>query len=365
MINQARRLLAAVAVIGGTASVTVSAEAANLTAEQQAIVEKYGISKADQEKLFAGQTASANEAPAEVAFAEDEASSSVPAFLKGTYVFGGVDTYKSIGDRVTNIAGGPGALSGSFGGVAGFNSGFTLTESNIGLQAGASYGIYDFKGRLGIVPDDVDTETQLFYTAGVYKRGNMTGEGGSLADRLSLGLVYDGFEAERWGVNANNIKLGQVRGTVGFALNSSTEIGAWGTYGVTNDDAAVTVAGAPGVRRNIRPMNQTNFYLKHAFDFGGDITAYAGVLDSDDIGKWQVGATGRVPLSRNWATYAGANYVVPSSSSGPGGSGEEQFSAQLGLSYFFGGNAASSSVTGNRYLPLQDVANTRTFLVTD
>lgn len=342
-----------------------SANAADLTPEQQALVKKYNISKSDQEKLFGAQAATAGGRETQSAFAEEKAGNSAPYLFKGTYIFGGGETYKSLGERITNINGGTGSLTGSFGGVVGFNSGFTLPDSNVGVQVGASYGHYDPKGRLRLVPDASDPETQLYYTVGVYKRGNMSEYGGSLLDRLSLGLVYDGLEAERWGVNANSIRLGQVRGTVGFALSNWTEIGAWGTYDVNSDDAAVTVAGAPGVRRQIRAMNQANLYVKQHFDFGGDIMAYAGKMDAADIGNWQVGLTGRMPLSNNWSTYASANYVIPDAPSGPDGSGEEQFSASFGIAYHFGGNAASKSVTGNRYLPLQDVASNRTFLITD
>lgn len=354
-------LTAAAAVTG----VVVPVNAASLSAEQRAIVEKYGISEADQKKLFGKTTADVQPGVATFEKQDALAESAAPAFLAGTYVFSGVDTYKSIGDRLTNINGGTGSLTGSLGAVVGFNSGFTLTESNFGIQGGASFGAYDFKGRIRLVPDSTTPETHAYYTAGVYKRGDMSDGGGSLADRLSAGVVVDVFRAKRWGINANDIHLSQIRGTVGFALNKSTEIGVWGTYSLNTDMAAVTVAGAPGVRREIRAMNQANVYVKHNFDFGGDITAYVGMFDNASIGNWQVGMTGRVPLDTNWAAYGGANYVLPNSATGPTGSGEEQFSLSLGLAYHFGANAASSSVTGNRQLPLLDVASSRTFLITD
>lgn len=374
MVGFVRPVCLTIAVAGIGASVAATAEAAVLTSEQQAIVEKYNISEADQQKLFGTTTAAAKPAVAETQAkavdgqidAPSEASEGpVAALLSGTYVWVGADTYKSLGDRITNINGGTGALTGSFGGEIGFNSGLSFGDSNFGLQAGASIGIYDFKGRLRIVPDATAPERQLYYTAGFYKRGDMSATEPSIADRLSLGLVYDGFQAERWGVNANDISLSQVRGTLGFALTESTEIGVWGTYGLDEDRAAVTVAGALGVLKTIRAMNQKNIYLKHNFDFGGEIMAYYGVFDDKDIADWQIGVTGKVPLSDDWSTFASANYVVPHTPSGPLGSGQEQFSASIGLAYYFGGNAASKSVTGSRELPLLDVASNRTFLITD
>jgi hypothetical protein len=56
--------------------------------------------------------------------------------------------------------------------------------------------------------------------------------------------------------------------------------------------------------------------------------------------------------------------LAPRTPSGPLGSGQEQFSASVGIAYF-GGNAASKSVTGNKELPLLDVASNRTLLITD
>lgn len=361
---------------------TGPASADGLTAEQLAMIKKYGITEADQRKLF-GTTVAENKPRATLPKTPAATASVVPAsdvipaevaaaeaveetgFFAGTTVFGGFDTFKSLGDRITNINGGTGALTGSYGAVIGFNSGHTLTESGFGIQVGAALGFYDPKGRLRIIPEATALETHQYYTVGVYKHANPSDEGGSFADRLSLGLVVDAMHAENWGVNANNISLSQLRGTVGYALNTRTEVGVWATHGLDTDDAAVTVAGAPGVRREIRAADQANLYVKHHFGFGGDITGYLGVFDGSAIGEWQVGMTAKVPLNPDWAVYSSANYVVPDSASGPNGSGEEQFSLSFGLTYHFGGNAASTGVGGSKRLPMLDVANTRTFLITD
>lgn len=369
----ARPLLATIAFAGLIDAAITSANADNLTAEQRALVDKYNISEADQKVLFgtapapASAAGSQSQSQAQTAPYRHQSSSdhSVgPKILAGTHVWVGADTYKSIGERITNINGGTGALTGSFGGVAGFNSGFTFGDSDFGVQGGASVGVYDFKGRLRIVPDATDPEWQVFYTAGFYKHSNMSGNP-SIFDRISVGAVYDIFDARHWGVNANDIRLSQFRGTLGVALDQSTEVGVWGTVSNDSDRAAVTVAGAPGVLRTIRAMNSLNGYVKHNFDFGGDITIYYGEFDGADIAEWQGGLVGRVPLSHNWSTIASANYVAPNSPAGPNGSGEEQFSASLGVAFYFGGNAPEETVSGNREHPLLDVASNRTFLVTD
>jgi hypothetical protein len=280
-----------------------------------------------------------------------------------TYVFGGGDVYKSLGDRITNINGGTGGLTNSFGTVVGFNTGFGLGGSRIRGQVGASYGIYDFEGRLRLVPgeDEDEVEEQVFFTTGIYKRGDMLHD----CDPISWGLVGDIFYADHWGVNANEIDLAQLRGIFGYALSEWTEVGVWGTFHVNDDRAAVTVAGAPGVLRPIRAMNQANAYVKRNTEFGADITGYVGVLDNATIGDWQFGLLGHAPISCNWSVYGNFNYVVPSAAAGPEGSGEEQFNISFGLAYYFGGKARSPSVTGQAGLPLLNVANNGSFLVTD
>jgi hypothetical protein len=157
----------------------------------------------------------------------------------------------------------------------------------------------------------------------------------------------------------------QLRGIIGYALNEWTEIGVWGTVHVNDDQAAVTIAGAPGVLSTIRAMNQANFYVKRNTEFGAELMAYAGVLDNADIGDWQFGLLGQAPISCNWSVYGNFNYVVPSSAAGPDGSGEEQFDVGFGLAYYFGGKAKSPSVTGQAGLPLLNVANNGSFLITD
>ncbi|MDZ4658137.1 MAG: hypothetical protein SH868_11225 [Bythopirellula sp.] len=294
-------------------------------------------------------------------YSSRSSGSSLGNWLDNTVVFTGADTYKSIGDRVTNIAGGPGALSSSYGTVTGFNTGFALGDSGLRGQVGASYGVYDFRGRLAIVPDSTNVEEQGFFTAGVYKRGDMASDN----DPLSYGVVVDAFAADNWGINANQIDVGQARGMVGYALSERFEVGGFGTADLWNDDAAITVAGAPGVRSEVRAANQFNSYIRGNTPSGGSLMAYAGVFDQSNVQAWQFGATGEAPLSSWFSLYGNCNYAVPSAGAGAGGSGEEQFNIQFGLAYYFGGKAVSRSVTGQKGLPLFDVASNSSFLITD
>jgi hypothetical protein len=77
------------------------------------------------------------------------------------------------------------------------------------------------------------------------------------------------------------------------------------------------------------------------------------------------GGTSEAPLSDWFSLYGNAVYAVPGASARLRGSGEEQFAIQFGLAYYFGGKAASPSVTGQKGLPLLDVASNGSFLITD
>jgi hypothetical protein len=282
-------------------------------------------------------------------------------WFDNTVVFTGADVYKSIGDRITNINGGTGALTSSYGAVTGFNTGFAIGDTRLRGQVGASYGVYDWRGRLRVVPEDNEPEQQGFFTAGVYKRGDMA----SGNDPLSYGMVVDVFAANEWGVNANDLDLGQIRGLVGYALSNRIEVGNFFTVEAWDDDAAVTVAGAPSVRRTVRAGNQVSTFIRGNTLSGGSLMGYVGLYDRSNIQCWQLGATGEAPLSDWFSLYGNCNYAVPSAGSGPTGSGEEQFNIQFGICYYFGGKAVSPSVTGQRGLPLFDVANNSSFLITD
>lgn len=275
-------------------------------------------------------------------------------WLDNTYIWVGADVYKSIGDRLTNINGGTGALTSSPGLVTGFNTGVSLIDDwGIRGQFGASVGLYDPKGRLGIVPSQNTAESQVFITTGLYKRGDMiNGE-----DRISWGGVIDYFHANDWGINTSAFDLVQLRGMFGYALSESTEVGVWGAFGLNDDMAAVTVAGAPGVRRPIRAMDHISLYVKKTYG-AANVTGYIGKIDGGDKGEWQVGMFGQAPLSEHWSLYTNVTYVAPSAKSGPKGSGEEQYNFGAGLCFYFG----RSNPNG---LPLLNVANNGSFLITD
>lgn len=282
-------------------------------------------------------------------------------WLDNTQLLFGADSYKSLGDSaLSGFNPLPFALGNSFGAVSGFNTGVRIGDSRIRGQVGASYGVYDIKGRTTTAPlKDDSLEQQIFMTAGFYKRSDVCG-----GDRISWGAVYDQFIGHQWGWANNEVQLGQFRGIIGYALNETNEVGNWGTFHINND--AVGLGFPPNaVITNIRAMNQANSYLRHQWAFGGNSMLYAGIFDRADVASWQFGMINLAPVSSSTSLYGNFTYVAPSSATGLVGTSEEQWNASVGMVFYLGKKAVSRTVSGNQGMPLLPVANNGSFLITN
>jgi len=269
------------------------------------------------------------------------------------FSFGG-EAYKSLGDTFPP----PGANEGfmdSAGLVGTFNTGFSLWRlDNIRGQIGASYGVYDFKGRDSSTTNS-SAEQQTFVTLGVYKRSEV-----AYGDRLSWGLVYDQFWAHQWGLFASELYVGQVRGIIGYATSDWNEFGVWGAFRTTGDNSVGGIAPPP-----VRAMNQYNVYWRHNFDFGGQSMLYIGGNDPADIGSWLFGFLGQAPLNDYLGLYGNFVFSEPGSATGVVGSNEQEWAFGAGVTWYFGGKSVSPTVSGQKGLPLLPVANNGSFLITN
>ncbi len=278
---------------------------------------------------------------------------------ENTLVWFGGEAYKSLGDFTPPAAFVAGYMD-SAGFVGGFNTGFQLIEdSPIRGQVGASYGVYDLKGRDTV--SQSSSEQQTFITLGVSKRSDVLH-----GDQLSWGLVYDQFWAHQWGLIAGELYVGQVRGLVGWAVDDYNEFGVWGAFRTTGDNSVspdVGVLTAP--IQPVRAMNQYNVFWRRYYDFGGQTMIWLGGNDPADVGSWLVGALGQAPLNDYVSLYGNFTFSLPGSATGVVGSNEEMWAFGVGLSYSFGGKADNRSVSGRQGLPLMPVANNGSFLITN
>lgn len=280
-----------------------------------------------------------------------------------TQVWVGADAYKSIGDQgMPGFFPLPFAIGNSFGAVTGFNTGLALGDSRVRAQVGASYGVYDWKGRMTVAPAQNDSgEQQTYVTFGFYKRSDVCCD-----DRISWGVVYDQFFGHQWGWAANEVYLSQLRAIAGYAINECNELGVWGTFNTNNDTVNLGFPiGPPASQFNVRAMNQANAYWKHNWAFGADSTMYMGAFDNANVASWQFGMLNTAPLSHSVSLFGNFTYVVPGSATGLVGAAEEQWNASVGLVYYLGGKAVNKTVSGNKGLALLPVANNGSFLITN
>lgn len=235
-----------------------------------------------------------------------------------------------------------------------------LEDRGIGWQAGATFGIYDWKGRSSPTTLRDQTQNMFFSTLGVFRRADA-------CNPISWSVGFDQLSATRFGTVAQSPYLQQIRTQIGYALSSRNEIGVWGTAATNKSTRTIT-----GNRINVeyRAINQLNTYWHHKYDFGGDTWLYAGVPmgnrlfpGSGTLGSWIIGGTGLAPLSDSLSLYGNFAYMSPSASAGPPGSFDENMYVGIGLVWYPGCNSRSCTVGGRTWMPQLPVVNAGTMLI--
>jgi len=261
----------------------------------------------------------------------------------------------------------------NFGLRTGFNLGVPFPgDQAVRGQIGMSYGAYDFHGReqplQSLLPDlrlsrDDPIEQQVFATAGLFKRSRV-----SVADPLAWGAVYDVMMSRSAGDAADSLKLAQLRGYVGFALNDRNEIGSWMSWRLMRDEAIRNTL-TPGVTERVlvNVTDQANLFWRHQWARGGDTMAYVGW--ADDPGDVVVGLNGRVPLNHHAALFGNFHYVIPSTTGGDNhptiGTDDiftqEAWNVSFGIVLYGGRRAVFQDISGPAGLPLLPVADNASF----
>jgi len=268
-------------------------------------------------------------------------------WFQNTCVFIAGDGWKNIFDDDDNN---------NFGFRTGFNMGVNLPgQRAVRGQVGLSYGAYDLHGREGLLSRDDPIEQQVFGTAGVFKRSMV-----ACGDRLAWGAVYDVMASESAGERADSLRLSQLRGYVGYAINERNEVGTWMAFRLMKDYAE---------RQRVRvdTTDQANVFWHHTWKLGGDTTAYAGW--ADDPANVVVGLSGRVPLNNHAALFANVHYMIPSTTGGDVHPtigtddifSQEAWNVSFGIMFYRGGKAVSRDVSGSFGMPLLPVADNATF----
>jgi hypothetical protein len=266
----------------------------------------------------------------------------------------GFDSFKGVSDLQTN-----------FGAVTGLNGAFPLPgfqKAGFGWQLGATYGGYDFDGRL--VNNTRRSQQQAFVTTGLFRKA-------SNDRRISFGVVYDMMINDGWGYDALEPppNFGQLRAQVEVMIN---EVNSVGIYGCTRQLSHRYYYVDPQfgtIYLTDRPMEQLNFFWHHKFESGADSRIWFGLPEqcriqgNGSLSDWIIGANVEVPFSNHLALYGNAQYVHPSASAGALASIESMWNVGAGIVWYIGNSAKSERLNGHCWTPYMPVANNSTFLV--
>lgn len=277
--------------------------------------------------------------------------------VANTEVFVLGDAFKTVGDATGSI----GSIDNSFGMRLVANTGIPLKDLPFQGQFGVSYGGYDWRGRIdlgGLVPGS-SIEKQMFATAGLFQRSDI-----EYGERISWGIVFDEMVVDQWGFLGQDFTLGQFRGVVGYALNECHEIGLRGAFGI-QPATALTFVLPSEPDFTVKPSDYLSAFWHTHWESGADTTVFAGVVNRSDIGSWLAGIDLRSPLNDRTSSFASLTYVAPSAAAGSLGVGQEHWNLSIGLCFSFGSKAAPGTVSGAAGMPLLNVADNGSFIVTN
>jgi hypothetical protein len=241
-----------------------------------------------------------------------------------------------------------GSWSGNNGGVAKANFGMCLYDC-LGVQAGGSYGVYNWDGRGNVVfknPKKVQQEG--FVTAGLV----------ASYESFSAGLVYDRYFTKNFGIYCLDPSFDQLRFHGGYQFGCE-EVGVWGTAFLTSSHKR-----ALGIPVKFRAMNQLNFFWSHFFQNGSKTVLWLGAPFRNSLmfrhkkpGSLIIGAALRAPLMERLYFDGYGSYMAARRSHGVKQTRNYAANICIGVTYLFGDACADAECS---YLP---VANHSNFLV--
>jgi hypothetical protein len=228
-------------------------------------------------------------------------------------------------------------LNGNFGGRVGFFGAVPLMRSwGLGLEAGTTAGLYDWKGTQYT---GGGTRYQMFSTVGVFQRFCSTG--------LGYGIVYDWLVDDYY----HDFFFGQWRAAVSWQANAANEFGGWIALPDRRDSAFV---GTPAVNNHFSSIVQGNIYWRHVWNCAASTTIFAGLAEQPS--NIPFGASGQVALNNYVMLTGGFEYILPSSG-GDNGRQEEVWALSAGLAFYPGSAMRVAQSQFRPFLPMADNGN--------
>jgi hypothetical protein len=277
-------------------------------------------------------------------FADENCCPSFPVYAE---VNASYDSFRGISE---------GSWNGNEGGVIGVNVGISAFGF-FGVQAGGSYGVYDWQGREPVGSGNFgDVQHQGFITGGVfYKTPCESGFQG--------GVVIDWMFNTHFGVFGLNPSFGQARFQAGYVFCETEEVGLWGTAYL--DKARKSVYNIPVA---FRAINQLNVFWRHQFQNCAETMVWAGIPYGKGLifsgkrpGKYIIGASFSAPLTSRLSVEGHAMYMGPQSNYASPRFMSYGANICVGLTYWFGCPNDSCNLWEAR--PYMPIGNNSNFLV--
>lgn len=200
-----------------------------------------------------------------------------------------------------------------------------LCDYGIGIQAGGSYGVYDWSGR-GSSPSGRQTnaQQQVFTTAAIFRRT-------PCCSGINVGLAYDWMWNKYFSVFGLQSSFSQLRVQGGYVVDQTDEYGVWGTL-----DVHTSHRHSQGIPVSFRAISQVNLYWEHRYENCAKTMVWVGLpykrslmYSSGRAGKYILGASFHAPLSCRWSIDGHASYMRGHSA--PGALKQRNYAANLCL----------------------------------
>jgi len=260
--------------------------------------------------------------------------------------------------------------NGLYGGVNfGTRLGSFSDATGLGFQAGITLGLYDWKGN-PYRPDWSNQMRQDFVSYGLFKRATEQAP-------FTLGITQDWMFTDNSTTYGLSLEVSQVRYRAGYVASASNEYGITGAFRVideTNVGISRPALANPGALPDqfvtTRPLNHISAYWHHKWSDGGPNTIISiGIPEKDrasgdgSLGDFLATATINVPFSDKVGFLGNVMYMNPSAPAGFEAGHEDTWSFTVGIEIFPGSDARSTTIAGERWMPLLPVANNGVFLL--
>ena len=254
----------------------------------------------------------------------------------------GFDSYRSLPE---------GSWNGNIGTYGSIHLAYSIPwqHEGAGIQAGGSYGVYDWDGNGATGSKEIQQES--FVSAGLFR---MTPS----CSGVNAGLVYDWQFNGKIGVFGLSPSLAQVRGQIGYLFKGGNEFGFWGSYATRRSNT--TYAALP---ISFRAVSQVNVFWRHIFKKQGELMLWAGtpyqtglMYSSGRAGTYIAGTSLKAPLTKHLSAEAHGMYMGARSSHAIIESKNYASNISFALTYSFGGVKAGAR-------PYLALANNSNFIV--